>query len=70
MEARRYGNLELAKRGCIGARDGNASVEALQLAVDLAREAEDEAAFDGASALLARYVEQKTSSWPNNSFAR
>jgi len=61
LEARRYGNVELAQRELASVlRDGNASVDALQLAMDVARDAEDAATFDAASArLLARHVEQK-----------
>ncbi|HEY0372775.1 MAG TPA: rhomboid family intramembrane serine protease, partial [Thermoanaerobaculia bacterium] len=61
MDARHRGDVDGAKRE-LGSvlRDGNASVEALQLSVDLARDADDPAAFDAAAArLLARHVEQK-----------
>ncbi len=61
MSARHRGDTAVAKRELASVlRDGNATVEALQLAVDLARDDGDEAAFDVASArLLVRHVEQK-----------
>ncbi|HEX6098479.1 MAG TPA: rhomboid family intramembrane serine protease [Thermoanaerobaculia bacterium] len=63
LAARHRGATEEAKRELAAVlRDGNASVEALQLAVDLARDSEDPAALDAASArLLARHVDQKES---------
>ena len=61
MEARRFGNMDLARSEVASVlRDGGGGFEALQLAMDLAREVEDEAAFDAAAArLLAYRVEQK-----------
>lgn len=61
LAARHRGDTAEAKRELASVlRDGNVSVEALQLAVDLARDSDDPAAFDAASArLLARYIEQK-----------
>lgn len=61
LEARHRGDFAAAKRELASVlRDGNASVEALQLGVDLARDTEDPAAFDVAAArLLVRHIEQK-----------
>lgn len=61
MAARHRGDIEEAKRELASVmRDGNTSVESLQLAVDLARDSEDPVALDAAAArLLARHVEQK-----------
>lgn len=61
LAARHRGDTDEAKRELASVlRDGNASVEALQLAVDLARDSEDPAGLDTAAVrLLARHVDQK-----------
>ena len=61
LDARHRGDFAASKRELASVlRDGNASVEALQLGVDLARDTEDPAAFDAAATrLLARHIEQK-----------
>lgn len=61
MDARHRGETEHARRELASVlRDGNVSLEALQLSVELARDDDDPAAFDAASArLLARYLDQR-----------
>lgn len=61
MDARHRGETAQAKTELASVlRDGQASVEALQLAVDLARDDDDPAALDSAAArLLARHLERK-----------
>lgn len=61
LDARHRGDTAQAQRQLASVlRDGGASIEALQLAVELARDGDEPAAFDAAATrLLTRYLEQK-----------